>query len=356
VQPQGLPVASRALLAIAVITLGAAILLTVGGILPKAVGALGSMFAGFLDSSPTPSLVPSSAPVTEAPSLEAPDEPYTSQAAVDIAGTVPVSIVGLKGYTVRLYQAMGQQAPIQVAEQEVGLTSEVTFLSVKLVQGANDLTATIVGPSGESEPSGVVTYVLDTAAPAIKITSPKKDAKVNGTIVKINGTTQGRSTLLARNAANGNSATGQAKADGTFTISVPIALGSNAISLTSTDPAGNARTAVINVRRGAGKLSARLTANTYRISAAKLPRQLVLKVVVTNPDGRPVDNAAVTFTVTVPGLPAITGDKTTDATGTATFKTTIPKGATVGSGPATALVTSDSFGTATGKIVVTITK
>ena len=66
--------------------------------------------------------------------------------------------------------------------------------------------------------------------------------------------------------------------------------------------------------------------------------------------------ADVTFTLSMPGIPTVTQDRTTNSSGKATFTTTIPKGAAVGQGSATVLVTTDSFGSTQDFTVITITK
>jgi hypothetical protein len=63
---------------------------------------------------------------------------------------------------------------------------------------------------------------------------------------------------------------------------------------------------------------------------------------------------SVTFTLSIPGVPAITGEDVTDASGLASFKTTIPAGATQGSGLATAFVTTADYGDASGRTAITI--
>ena len=113
-----------------------------------------------------------------------------------------------------------------------------TVIPVELTKGINDFSVSIVGPGGESDPSAVVRYVFDAAPPKITITSPKNNAVVNGKAVTIKGKTQARTTLLARNDANGSSIAGTAGADGTFTLSLALAAGVNKITITGTDPAG----------------------------------------------------------------------------------------------------------------------
>ena len=72
----------------------------------------------------------------------------------------------------------------------------------------------------------------------------------------IEGKTQGRATLIARNAANGSSISGTAGTDGLFTLELAISTGTNEITITGTDPAGNVKELVLTVRRGSGNLTA----------------------------------------------------------------------------------------------------
>jgi len=128
----------------------------------------------------------------------------------------------------------------------------------------------------------------------------------------------------------------------------------NGIALSVTDPAGNVGSAVLTVLRGSGTLEVGLSASAYRISAARLPRTIVLTARVTNPDGNVLSGELVTFTLSIPGVPAITGDDVSDGSGMATFQTIIPAGATVGSGLATAFVITADFGEASAQISITL--
>jgi hypothetical protein len=55
-------------------------------------------------------------------------------------------------------------------------------------------------------------------------------------------------------------------------------------------------------------------------------------------------------------IPALTGEDVTDGSGTATFRATIPAGATEGSGLGTAFVSTAEYGDASGRISITIVK
>ena len=112
-----------------------------------------------------------------------------------------------------------------------------------------------------------MTYILDQSKPKITISSPAKNAVVNGATVTITGQTQAGSAISARDEANAQTAVATADNSGKFSVVVPIAAGINGINVTATDPAGNTASAVISVQRGSGKLTIKLTASTYHFSA-----------------------------------------------------------------------------------------
>jgi hypothetical protein len=352
----GLPVYIRIALIFGVVFLGALVLYVgVGGVGMVARG-VSSTLGGFVsDVTSTPSPKPTVAVVADAPSLAQPDEPYTAQSTVDLIVTVPPDIVGSTDHRIKVYLTLPDQPPTAIAEVEIA-DSPKTVVPVELAKGINDFTVSIVGPGGESEPSAIVRYVLDATPPKITITSPKANATVNGKAVTIKGKTQARTTLLARNAANGSTIGGTAGADGTFTLSLSLASGVNKITIDGTDPAGNQAEATLTVKRGAGKLTASLSSSTYKIRRSQLPEPVTLSVVVKDPDGKVVSGAGVTFTLSIPGIPTVTIDGKTDKNGKASFKTTVPKGAAVGQGSATVLVTTTDFGTTQAYTVITITK
>ncbi|MFH1475674.1 MAG: hypothetical protein ABIG85_07420 [Chloroflexota bacterium] len=352
-----MPLPARLAMLVAVVALAAVVVSTVTGILPRVVSAIGTTLGGIADSvlptaSPSASLVPIPAP----PTLVSPDKAYTNRPTATLVGTVPLEVVGRDGFLVRIYVALPDQLPVAVRDVEVGETPAFVVEKLALEPGRNDVTATLVGPGGESEPSSVITYILDQKKPPVTVTSPKNGATVNGATAKVTGKTQGNSVVVARNEANGTSVTVTADAKGAFTVEVTLRSGANGIALTATDPAGNVGTAVLTIRRGSGSLDLGLSASAFRISAARLPRVIELRARVTDPDGGLLSRQAVSFTLSIPGVPVITGEDVSDGSGMATFRTTIPAGATVGSGLATAFVTTTGFGDASAQISITIIK
>lgn len=343
----------------AIIALGAGVLLIATGGLGKIADAVGSTFSGFVaDLTRTPEPSAADPEVADAPSLEAPDEPYTNEANVDLAGTVPAAVAGDTRSRIRIYVAIGKGDPGIVKEVPVGSSQRFLVPGLTLSPGANTFTATIIGAGGlESDASAAVTYILDKVKPKVTITAPKANAVVNAKVVQIVGKTQGRSTLNIHNATTNSTVTGAADANGAFSIGIAIGTGTNTIKVTATDPAGNQNSAAVTVRRGTGDLSANVTASFSQVRLKQLPETVRLTVVVNDPDGRPLAGARVTFTLAVPGVPAITSSVlTTSNTGHASFTTSIPKGATAGLCSVTVIVQTTKFGTTTDRTVITIAK
>src|SRR5450756_3213527 len=96
-----------------------------------------------------------------------------------------------------------------------------------------------------------------------------------------------------------------------FQVVLPLADGTNAISVMATDPAGNAATVILTVQRGTGQLKINLTASATQISAKQLPSMLKLSAVATDPGGRSLAGRDITFTLSILGVPPITGPETT---------------------------------------------
>jgi hypothetical protein len=351
---RGLPLPARLVLGVAIAALGVVVFSAATGGIGALVTALNRSFSGFFNQIlETPAPSPTDVIVSDSPLIQPPSEPYTNQATIDLDIGLPENVIGDPDAAVRIYLALEGLSPTPIAEQPVADTPRMV-VPVNLTTGRNDFSATIVQGATESEPSPIVTFILDTDPPPIHINSPNEGATVNNDTVKIQGSTQGRSSIGARNDANGFSILGTAESDGTFSVSLPLETGPNAIKVTITDPAGNRAELVRNVVRGTGSLTANLSASSYRISAKNLPVTIQLAVLVTDPDGTPLDAASVTFSLTVPGIPPITFDTTTGGDGRAAFSTTLPQSVTPGTGNATVLVTTTDFGTTSDRVGITI--
>jgi hypothetical protein len=66
---------------------------------------------------------------------------------------------------------------------------------------------------------------------------------------------------------------------------------------------------------------------------------------VLGPAGKAISGATVVFTIQIPGVGPIQSPEILTVNGIASFNTQVPKGATVGAGLVTVIVTTDSYGT-----------
>ncbi len=340
---------------LSVAILGAAVFLTASGGIAPIVGSLGnSLNAAFGRLIATPNPSPTEVIATDAPIIAAPDQPYTNVATATLKITVPVAVVGTSAQ-VRVYVALQGQAMTPVTQIPVANTTQLA-VPVKLTKGTNNFSATIVDNGVESPEAPIVTIVLDQTAPKITITSPANNAEISTPTVTITGTTKASSDLLAQNAANGTSVSGQAGTDGSFSLTLSIAQGTNTLTIRATDQAGNASTVTLTVTQGSGKITARLSASAYSISVSHPPASLQLRVLVTDPTGAPLAGATATFTLTIPGLAPISNTATTGSDGRASFTTSLVGPMTTGSGVATVLVTYADFGDTTARVSLTFVK
>lgn len=325
----------------------------VGG-LGTLVGGLGSTVGGFVDDlTATPVPTEPAVRVPAQPSIVSPSEPYTNQTAVDLIVTVDPDLAGDPEHVLAVYLTLEGQQPAQIDEVPLAPAPQ-TVIPVTLSDGVNDFSVALVGPGGRSEPSAVIRYVLDTNPPGIFVESPKDGATVNRKAVDIEGRSQGRTALVARNEDTGDSIGATADANGRFLLALPLAPGRNRITIGATDPAGNTNQIEFQVNRGDGQLRASLSASSYRLKRSALPAEIRLTATVDDPDGRPLPDAEVTFALSIPGIPTVTGEATTDADGKATFETTIPAGADKGGGSAAVLVRAGELGQTSDQTVITI--
>ena len=350
------PLATRTLLWLAMGGLAIAVFVFAsGGVGPALSSIAGSFGVAFGRLTATPVPTATVAPPADAPSITAPEQPYTNQPDVNLTVTIPQAAVGDPSAKVRLYLALEGLDPAPVVDVPVGTTSRMT-VPFELTTGRNDITATLFRGDAESAPSPVVTLYLDQDPPKITVKSPKNGAAVSVPDVTIKGTTQAGTSLVALNAANGTSISSKAAKDGTFEFGMLLAAGTNQITITGTDPAGNVGEASLKLLQGSKEMGVRLTASSYRISVAHHPPSLQLVVYVTDPGGAPLAGASAFFTLQIPGLGPISNSLVTGGNGRATFTTPLVGQITKGGGLGTVLVTSDLYGQSSDRVTLTFVK
>ena len=345
-------VAGCLLLGLLTLTVGTRLAFGLFGGLSSAFGDAMTHITSQAPATPPPSGVALDIPVLAVP----PDNGYTNQATVVIQGSVPGTTVGKSGYSVHVYLLGKNGAQREVASIPVGGTTHFSTPAVTLTEGSNAFVAILVSPTGDGQPSPVVTYILDTAPPTMKVTSPASGAKVMNSTVDISGTVDPGATITIRNeqvvgGAIQNQTVGKA---GTFKLTLPLVAGPNTIDLMATDQAGNSASTSLTVNRDYGQLAAHLAVSPSKFaSSSKTTLKLTLRA--TSLNGGPLANAKTTFTVTIQGLgPIVSPELTTDSTGTASWQVSIAGGAP-GTGQASVLVTSPAGDQITGTAAVTTT-
>ena len=277
---------------------------------------------------------------------------------VDLVVTVPAAIVGDTTHRIRVYLALKDQTPspswrCRSADRQDRRPGRAD-------QGHQRLLGHDRRRGGESEPSPVVRYVLDNAKPKVTITSPKDNAHRQR---QERRASRARPRAARRSSpattTNGASIAGTAEADGTFALEHPDRDRREPRSR-STRPTRPATSATTDADRPARLRQAdgrRSSASAYQISRKALPEAIRLTATVTDPDGQPLEGARRDVHAQHPGHPD--GHRRTGRPverRARRSQTTIPKGATVGQGSATVLVSSDELGSTQDFTVITIVK
>jgi len=329
------------------------------GLVTDFIGGVAKAFSNSITrlTSQAPPTAPPSGVVLDTPVLDPPPNGgYTNVPSVTIQGSVPAASVGKTGYTVHVYLLGKNGAQSDVADVSVGGTTRFSTPQVRLTEGDNAFEATLSTPTGEGQPSPVVTYILDTKPPKITIASPAGGARVSTSSVDVSGACDAGSTVTIRNEQVTGGALNSAVAgsDGKFTLTVPVVAGPNKLDLFATDKAGNSSSTSLTVNRDYGQLKAYLSVSPSKF-AAKSDTKLKLTLHATSIGGGPLASAKVTFTVTIQGLgPIVSPDLTTDATGVATWEVDIT-GASPGTGSASVLVTTTAGDQTTATVAITTT-
>jgi hypothetical protein len=350
------PLVTRTLLALSVVALAGAAFLTASGGLGPMMSTLAAGFGSAFDRlTATPMPSSTQLPPTGSPVIAPPEQPYTNHTSVDLGVSVPVEALGDPTAKVRVYLGLEGLEPAPVVDVPIGTTSRLV-VPFELTPGRNDITATLIRGDDESEPSPIVTYILDQEPPKITVISPKNGAAIDEPEATIKGSTQAGTTLIARNEANGTSISSSAAADGTFAFGLPLAPGTNAITIAGTDVAGNEGEAKLTLLQGSKEMGVRLNASSYRISVARHPSSLQLSVLVTDPGGAPLAGAQAFFTLQIPGLAPISNSLVTSVDGRAIFTTPLVGTLTTGGGVGTVLVSHDLYGQSTDRVTLTFVK
>jgi hypothetical protein len=237
---------------------------------------------------------------------------------------------------VRVYVNDVLRADARLARRD----TEFTVTDVPLVEGANTVSATIAGPLDETARSLPISVERDGTPPRIVIASPSSGSTVYGETMLLNGTTEAGATVKVVDQSNGAQASTTAGTAGAFSLLLPLRSGSNSIDLSAVDLAGNVSRKSLTITRAESQAAITLQLSRDMYDLATLPQTLSMVAQVLGPNGKPVDGADITFSISAPGQMTVTHETTTEG-GTATWSNypLTADGAQAGNGLVTVLAT-----------------
>lgn len=122
--------------------------------------------------------------------------------------------------------------------------------STALADGSHTIAFNAKDNDGNAAAQKTVTFVVDTVAPTLTITSPNDNIKVNQATCVVSGTTNDATSSPVSVTINGTSAT--VGADGSFSKSITLNEGANTITIVATDSAGKSTTVTRTVTLDTG--------------------------------------------------------------------------------------------------------
>jgi hypothetical protein len=269
------------------------------------------VFAGGALNAPGSQSPGSSSVPLPAPQILAPEQLLTRENSIDLTLLRPTGLDGASDYTLRITVngETERERPLPAQEQFV-------IAGVALAEGENSIRAALVGDAGVGATSPAITVTRDTAAPVIRVTRPEPGTTVYSATFSMRGRTEAGATLDVVDVATGAALETSIDPDGRFSTELTLALGNNALLLSSRDPAGNTASTNIVINRADSLAALTLTVSDDRLKAEDLPQRLVATVYIQDERGQPVDGAQVTFSVSPPNATTITY-RTTSAAGQA---------------------------------------
>jgi hypothetical protein len=198
--------------------------------------------------------------------------------------------------------------------------TSVTVTDVPLPHpGQHTLTAALRGPGGLGPVSLPVTVTQDVDAPVLRITSPENEFRTYDSIVTVRGTSEPGVRLTVANEASGQDEEVSVSPTGTFETRIQLEPGRNRITVTSEDSEGLKRRERVVVVAEDGSPRLEVKVDPKSVAASELPRRIKVSVRATDPEGQPLEEASVWFSVEGVGWEAADFEAQTNAEGRATW-------------------------------------
>lgn len=246
-------------------------------------------------SSPTPGVtgpVPAVVPL-----IIPPDDTILTQRKMNLTITIPDEVGSLKGLELHIYRN-GEPAmdPVRVKD------TSMTVRNVPLKRNQNRLSVALANASGEGPRSEEVVVTVDDRAPKIEIKEPDDGSVVNSAVATVRGITDPGLVVTVRNPAFGAVTEVLADERGVFITEIRLDKEENRIEIFTQDAAGNKANKTLNVVRGDAVPEAKLSISRQTLKIGDLPASLNVRLELNDPNGKPVDDVLVVFSISPPGF------------------------------------------------------
>lgn len=236
------------------------------------------------------------------PTLSEPDAPITAAATITVSGTLPQDLLEQSGAIIRIIITREDGSEITGAEITMPKTAGFDVAKVPLAAGDNVIEAVVVVNGVEGTRSAPITVVRDTSAPSLTITSPTPGEIMNGDSVTVTGKTDKDIDVQVRNETTGTIESGRSTTKGAFSIGITLRDGTNVLTITATDGAGNqtSKSVELSTTASVGRISIILNPGTIILSTRK---DFLITATATDSTGAPAANVRVCMYVTATGAP-----------------------------------------------------
>lgn len=250
-----------------------------------------SIGSGGSPTPPPPSLEPGR------PTLNEPSDPITAASTMTLSGSLPQDLLATSDALIRILITRDDGSVITGAEVAMPKTAGFEIAQIPLAAGSNVIEAVVVVNGVEGNRSNPVTVVRDTSPPALTITSPKPGDVLSGDSVSITGKTDKDIDVQVRNETTGTIESGRSSTKGAFSIAIALRDGTNVLTITATDGAGNqtSKSVEISTSASVGRISIVLNPGTIILSTR---RDFRITATVTDSSGAPAANVRACMYVT----------------------------------------------------------
>jgi hypothetical protein len=259
------------------------------------------------------------------PTLTAPSDPITSASTITVSGTLPQDLLDKGDATIRILITRDDGSVITAAEIKMPKTAGFDVAQIPLSSGKNLIEAAVVINGVEGTRSAPITVVRDTSAPVLTITAPTPGEIMNGDSVTVTGKTDKDIDVQVRNETTGTIESGRTTKKGAFAIDITLRNGTNVLTITATDGAGNqtSKSVEISTSASVGRISIVLNPGTIILS--KKPIAFRITSTATDASGAPAANVRVCMFVTPYKLsPSVPVCVTSDVNGRAAWDYVFP--------------------------------